>query len=279
MKTLALLFLVCAATFARAQAGAALRAAEELGEAILRRGGTEAAGELARIGGQKAVQELMEQAAKEGGEVLMKQTAQLAEKHGVLALKAMHGAPGAVVRSVDGMPAELAEQGLRAIVREPAVMQAMAKEFGSAALETAAKHPGLAGKISGSMGREGLDLARRVTTEEATILARHADEIAKLPASERAGVMELLKQAPGKTLAWMERHPKLLIAGSATTAVVLARKELFGEGDTRGFFERVGGSLYETFKAPVNIAVAALAGIIVLWSALKMRRVLRTARR
>ena len=279
MKTLALLFLICAATFVSAQGGAALRAAEELGEVILRRGGTEAAGELARIGGQKAVQELMEQAAKEGGEVLMKQTAKLAEKHGVLALKAMHGAPGAVVRAVDGMAPELAEQGLRAIVREPAVMQGMVKEFGSAALETAAKHPGMAVKISRSMGREGLDIARRVTTEEAGILARHADDIAKLSTAERASVMGLLKQSPGKALAWMERHPKLLIAGSATAAVVLARKEIFGEGETPGFFERIGGSLYDTFKAPVNIAVAALLAIVVLWAALKMRRVLRAARR
>ena len=91
--------------------------------------------------------------------------------------------------------------------------------------------------------------------------------------------MSLLKQAPGKALAWMERHPKLLVAGSATAAVVLARKELFGEGDTPGLFERVSGSLYETFKAPVNIAVAALAAIVVLWAALKMRRVFRAARR
>ena len=77
----------------------------------------------------------------------------------------------------------------------------------------------------------------------------------------------------------MEQHPKLLLAGGVTTAVVLAKKELFGEGETPGFFERAAGSVYETFKAPVNIAVAALCGIIVLWAALKMRRVLRVAKR
>jgi hypothetical protein len=209
----------------------------------------------------------------------MKQTASLAERHGLLALKAMQGAPGAVVRALDGVPADLAEQSLRAIVREPAAMQAMVREFGSAALETAARHPGLAGRVSGSLGSEGLDIARRVTTEEATILARHADDIARLPAAERAGVMDLLKRAPGRALAWMERHPKLLIAGSATTAVVLARKEIFGEGETPGFFERVGGSVYETFKAPVNVAIAAVCAVIVLWAVLKMRRVLRASRR
>lgn len=280
MKTITIIFLtLLAVPIARAQGGAAVRAATEIGESILRRGGTEAAEELAKIGGQKAVQELMEQAAKEGGEALVKQTARLAETHGVLALKAMQGAPGAVVRAVDGVPAELAEQGLRAIVREPAVMQGMVREFGSAALETAARHPGLAGKISSGLGSEGLDIARRVTTEEATLLARYADDIAKLPAAERASVMSLLKQAPGKALAWAERHPKLLIAGSATTAVVLARKELFGEGDAPGFLERIGSSIYETFKAPINVVAAALAGIVVLWAGLKMRRVVRMARR
>ena len=279
MKILTLLLLLCTGLRLCAQGGAVIRAAEELGEALLRRGGTEAAEELAKAGGKKAVQELMEQAMKEGGETLMKQTAQLAEKHGVLALKALHGAPGTVVKAVDGMPAELVENGLRAIAREPAVMQGVVKEFGTTALEAAAKHPGLTPGIARSMGEEGLNIARKVTTEEATILARHADDIAKLSTAERSAVMDLIKRSPGKVLAWMERHPKLLLAGGVTAGVVLAKKEQFGEGETPGFFERVGGSLYQTFQAPVNIAVAALCGIVVLWAALKMRRILRAARR
>lgn len=279
MKILAFFCLLSFHAPLLAQGGAVVRAAEELGEVLLRKGGSEAATELAKVGGQKAVQELMEQAMKEGGEALMKQTTQMVEKHGILALKALHGAPGVVVKAVDGIPAELAENGLRALASQPAAMQAMVKEFGSTALETAAKHPGLAGPVSGSLGREGLDIARQVTTQEATLLARHADDIAKLPAAERSAVMDLIKRSPGKVLSWMERHPKLLMAGSATTAVVLARKELFGEGDTPGFFERAGGALYETFKAPINIAVAALCGIIVLWAALRMRRVIRAAKR
>jgi len=279
MKTLAILFLLCSTLRIFAQGGAVIRAAEELGEVLLRRGGTEAAGELAKFGGKKAVEEVMEQAMKEGGEALMKQTAQLAQKHGVIALSALRGAPAAVVKAVDGIPAELAENGLRAIAHQPPVMQSMVKEFGSAALETAAKHPGIAPGIARSMGSEGLEIARRVSTEEARLLARYGDDIAKLPVAERSAVMDLIKRSPGKVLTWMEKHPKLLVAGSVTTAVVLAKKELFGEGDTQGFFERMGGSLYETFKAPVNIAVAALCGIVVLWAALKMRRIMRAARR
>jgi len=278
MKILTFIFLLSLTTPLLAQGGAVVRAAEELGEVLLRKGGSEAATELATIGGQRAVQELMEQAMKEGGEALMKQTTQMVERHGILALKALQGAPGAVVKAVDGIPAELTENGLRALASQPAAMQAMVREFGSTALETAAKHPGLAAPVS-RLGSEGLDIARKVTTQEATLLARHADDIAKLPAAERAAVMDLIKRSPGKVLAWMEKHPKLLVTGAVAGTVVLARKELFGEGDTPGFFERAGGALYETFKAPVNIAVAALCGIIVLWSALRMRRVFRAAKR
>jgi hypothetical protein len=155
----------------------------------------------------------------------------------------------------------------------------MVREFGSTALETAARHPGLAGKISNGLGKEGLEMANKLTTEEARLLAGRAGDIAKLPVAERASVMGLLKQGPGKVLAWMETHPKLLLAGSATAAVVLAKKELFGEGDTPGFFERVSGSVYDTFKTPINSVIAALTGIVLLWAGLKMRRVVRAARR
>ncbi len=278
MKLLAVFLLGFLTAPALAQGTIVVRAAEEIGELVLRKGGAEAATELARMGGQKAVQEMLEQSMKEGGETLMKQSARLAEHHGILAVKALRGAPGTVVKAVDGIPAELAENGLRAIAREPAAMQAMVKEFGSSALETAAKHPGLAAPVS-RLGSEGLDIARQVSTQEATILARHADDIAKLPAAERAAVMDLIKRSPGKVLAWMEKHPKLLVTGAVAGTVVLARKELFGEGDTPGFFERAGGALYETFKAPVNVAVAALCGIVVLWAVLKMRRVMRAAKR
>jgi hypothetical protein len=40
----------------------------------------------------------------------------------------------------------------------------------------------------------------------------------------------------------------------------------------------VSGSLYETFKAPVNMLIAALTIIAGAWGALKLRRVLRAGR-
>lgn len=88
-----------------------------------------------------------------------------------------------------------------------------------------------------------LELAQKLTTQEAGLRSRFGNVIAKLPAAERNGVVEMFKRSPGKVLAWMERHSKILIADRATAAIVVARKEILGEGKNRGFLERVGASL------------------------------------
>jgi hypothetical protein len=159
--------------------------------------GSITAGIVAEEAVRQLIRAVIAQAAREGGEALVKQTAVLAECLGLLALKAVQGAPAAVVKAVNSIPAELAEQGLRAVVRESAVMQGMVRESGGVALETAARHPGLAGKISAGMGRECLEMASKLSTQEATLLVRYADDVTKLPAAERVSVMGLIKPSPG----------------------------------------------------------------------------------
>jgi len=274
MKILTLFNLLGLGAPALAQGGAAMRVAGELAESLVRRAAGETAEktarELAEFGGTRAIREVLEQAEREGGEVLMKQVAAQTEKHGLLALQALKGAKAPVIQALEGVPADLAENSLRALVREPVAMQKLATEFGSSALETAARHPGLAGPIGERLGAEGLDTARRLTLDQAAALSRHADALAKLPAAERSQFMTLIREAPAKTFAWLEKHPKLLIAGSATTAVVLARKEIFGEGPQQGFLERATASLYHTFEKPVNLVLGALCAIVLAWGSFKL---------
>lgn len=283
MKLLPLFLLLLLAGPVSAQGGAALRAATELTESLVRRAAGESAEattrELAEFGGTRAIREMLEQAQREGGEALMKQVAAQAEKHGLLALQALKGAPASVVRALDGVPAELTENSLRALVREPVAMQKLASEFGSTALETAAKHPGLAVPIGSRLGAEGLDTARRLNLDQAAALSRHADDLAKLPAAERRQFLTLIKESPAKALAWMEKHPRLLIAGSATTAVVLARKEIFGEGPQQGFIERAAASLYRTFEKPLHLGLGILAAMAITWGGFKIWTFSRLIRR
>ncbi len=283
MKILTLFILLFCTSTVMAQGGAAVRLATDLAESVVRRAAGESAEktarELAEFGGARAIREVLEQAEKEGGEVLMRQVAVQTEKHGLLALQALKGAPAPVLRALDGVPAELAENSLRALVREPAAMQKLATEFGTSALETAAKHPGLAVPIGSRLGGEGLDAARRLTLDQATALSRHADDLAKLPAAERSQFLTMIRDSPAKALAWMEKHPRLLIAGSATTAVVLARKEIFGEGAQQGFIERAAATLYRTFEKPVNLVLGILAAIALAWGGCKVWAFSRLMRR
>ncbi|MES2705402.1 MAG: hypothetical protein V4726_02255 [Verrucomicrobiota bacterium] len=285
MKLLPILLLLAFCARASAQGGAAARVAIDVVESVMRRGTGEAAErtarELAEFGGQKAVREVLEQAEREGGEVLMRQVAAQTEKHGVLALQALKGAGAPVIRAVDGVPAEFAENSLRALVREPVAMQKLATEFGSTALETAARHPGLAVPIGNRLGAEGLDAARRLTLDQAAILSRNADNLAKLPAAERSQLLAFIRQSPAKALAWIEKHPRLLVAASATTAVVLAREEIFGIAATgqQGLIERVAGAIYRTFEKPINLVLGVISAIVLAWGGFKIWAVSRFLKR
>ena len=283
MKILTSCLLLALSTPVFAQGSAAVRLATDLAESVVRRAAGESAEktarELAEFGGPKAIREVLEQAEREGGEMLMKQVATQTQKHGMLALQALKGAPAPVLRALDAVPADLAENSLRALVREPAAMQKLATEFGSSALETAARHPGLAVPIGSRLGSEGLDTARRLSLDQATALSRHADDLAKLPAAERSQFLTMIRESPAKALAWMERHPRLLIAGSATTAVVLARKEIFGEGVQQGFIERAAASLYRTFEKPVNLVLGGFAAVALAWGAFKVLAFARVIRK
>lgn len=283
MKILAFSLLLALSTSAWAQGGAAVRLAAELTESVARRAAGQTAEstarELAEFGGTRAIREVLEQAEREGGEVLMKQVAVQTEKHGLLALQALKGASAPVIRALDGVPADLAENSLRALVREPVAMRELAAQFGSTALETAAKHPGLAVPIGNRLGAEGLDTARRLTLDQATVLTRYSDDLAKLPAAERSQFLTMIRQSPAKALAWMEKHPKLLLAGGATTAVIVARKEIFGEGAQQGFIERAAASLYRTFEKPVNLVLGVLAGLVMIWGGFKVWTFSRLMRR
>ncbi len=268
---------------ALAQGGVALRSAGELAESLLRGAGTRAAEtsarELAEFGGRKAVQEVLEAAEREGGEALMRQAIVQTEKHGVLALRALSGSPAAVIKALDGMPAELAEAALRGVANNPAAMQKLAGQFGREALEVAARHPGLAPRLGGSLGREGLEIATKLTTEQAAVLAKHADEIAKLSVAERSTVMSFLRESPAKAISWLQKNPRILVAGAVTTAVIAARKEIFGEGGQPGFIERVGAGLYAMVESPLRITLTILFTVLGAWLAWKLRGLFRPGRR
>ena len=249
-----------------AQTGAAVRAmAKELAEKLGQRG----ARELAEAGGEAAVREVIEKAATQGGETLAREVASYAERYGAQSLRAFREAPAAMVQGMKKLPAEFAEGAMRAAAREPAVIARLATEVGEDALIVAAKHPGVGVDIAGKLGREGCAAAKNLTTPETIRLARISDDLARLPAAERNGMLTRIGKAPGKVLDYLEKHPKVLMTAAATTTAIVAIDRLLGDAQEPGFFERIAGRFYW----PVTALIIA-AGVLLLvraWLWMKRR--------
>jgi hypothetical protein len=241
--------------------------AKELAEAL----GQRSARELAEAGGEATVREVVEQAAKEGGEQLAREVAAYGQRYGAQALKAFAEAPAAMAQAMKKVPAELSEAAMRAAAREPQAIAQLTARIGEDALIVAAKHPGVGVNIASKLGPEGCAIARNLSTPEAIRLARLGDDIARLPAAEKAGILSRLGRSPGKVIDYLEKHPGVLSSAATVTAAYFAIDALLGDAQSPGFLERVAGQ----FHRPLTGVLVALAALIVaraLWIWRRARR-------
>lgn len=260
----AVAILFSSAPAALAQAGTVVRTiAKELAEKLGERG----ARELAEIGGEAGVRGIVEKAAAEGGEKLAREIAGYAEQYGAQSLRAFREAPAAMAQCMRKVPAEFAEGAMRAAAREPALVARLATEIGEDALIVAAKHPGVGVDVASKLGRDGCALAKKLTTPDTIRLARFGDDLARLPAAERTGILARIGEAPGKVLGYLEKHPKLLLTATAIAAI----DRLLGDAESPGFIERITGQ----FRTPLGIILFSVAALVLaraLWWWSRARR-------
>lgn len=272
--------LVAAPALCLAQGRAVIEGGEALVKQMVQRGGTTAAREVAEMGGSAAVRETLERAAREGGEQLATRVSRYGVVHGPVALRAIGRSPAKMVAALDEIPGELLRPALHAAAREPDTIARLVASHGAGALETAARHPGVGSKIVTSLGDDGLKLGRSLTTDQAVVVARHADEIAKLPAPQRAGVMQALSKSPARVVGYLERHPKILLTTAGVVTVVALKDEIIGTTQLAldaagnpiavtkpGFIERLVG---EPVRRATNLLGVILASILGGWGAIQL---------
>lgn len=260
-KLLALLALFAALPLARAQTGAVAREiATQLGEKLGQRG----ARELAEAGGEAIVRETIEKAAHEGGEQLAREVAGMAERYGAQTLGAFREAPQAMVQAMKKVPAELADQAMRAVAREPATVAKLVAAHGEDVLVVAAKHPGVGVDLAQKLGSEGCQVAKELTTDNAIRLARMSEDLAKLPPAERAGILARVAKSPVKVLEWLEKHPKVLTTAVLAAGAYETIDRMLGTSTSPGFLERVATQFHDPLSW-VIIAAAVLLFVRVVW--------------
>jgi hypothetical protein len=123
-------------------------------------------------------------------------------------------------------------------------------------------------------------LGRNLTTDQAVVVARHADEIAKLPAAQRTGVMQALAKSPARIASYLERHPKILLTTAGVMTVVALKDEIVGTTQLAldaagnpiavvkpGFIERLVG---EPVRNATNLLGVVAASILAGWGAIQL---------
>ena len=279
MKSLHLSFILFLIVAQSVSANVITKGVREIAEAIAKKGGKEAAQELAEFGGKQAIQEVLEKAAKEGGDELVEKVIKYGRKYGLSAVKTIDNAPALYIKALDGIPETLVERALWAAQREPATMTRLLSQHGSDALQIAARYRGVGTDIVAKLGDDGVRMARNLTEDQAVIIARHADDIAGLPSSQKNQVVEAILAAPGRVIDHMEKHPKVFMTAAGIATLVALKDDVLGtdeetttnpDGSTttrkRGFVERI----LDRFQKPVSAVLVVLAVIVGCWGAVKI---------
>lgn len=275
-------------------------AAREASEVILqsltkyfgRSSAKEAAEELAEIGGETAVRQITQKAMREGGEETVEQIAKVTSKYGPNSLKALKQADkmGPVVRSLDELPEESVKVALQRLASTSGrELSENIATYGTKALQAELKHPGIGTTLVRTLGDDGIELTSKLTREEALQLAKHADDIAKLPAAEKSGVLKLLHDDAKSMVQFMgrfiEKNPGKTLFAAGTTTVILAQPERILGGDEivfdkdgvphlmskPGIAGRIGEGATNTIIKPLMTYVIPIAAAgFAIWIAMKL---------
>lgn len=278
LAAIALSLVMTCGVFAQAQV--AEEAVEVAARKIFQQSGRQALRELSDMGGQTAVRELLEQSAREGGDSLVQKVAQYGIEDGPSALRAIGRSPAKMVGALDGLSPGLRPAAIHAVERDPQVLMPLIEKHGSAALEVACKQPGVGEKLMSTLGGDGISLGRKLTTDQAIVAARHADEIAALAPAERASVVGKILASPKPVLEFLETHPRVLRTAAGVGLVLAVKDQILGDrGETvvlpdgrvitrpahPGLFERVLPQSLAFLSFPLTILCAVIAAGVGGW--------------
>jgi hypothetical protein len=283
MQAIALVAVTASALFGsavQAQVSVARELVEQATEQIFRSAGSKGLEELTEMGGKAAVREVLEQSSREGGEQLVKRVTQYGVEDGPMALRAIRLAPAKVVESLDGLSPELRTAGLRAIDRDPQAVTQMMKQYGSGALEVAARHPGVGESLVEKLGTDGVSLGRGLTTDQSIVAARYADDIAQLAPAERSGIVSKILKSPAPVLDYLETHTRILRTAAGVAIVMEIKGDILGDkGKTvvrsdgtivstpahPGLLERILPRTLQSASPPITIIGLSVAAGILGW--------------
>lgn len=210
-----------------------------LGSYFSRNGGRQLTEELAELGGDVAVGNLARKVLTESGEQGVEQLATLAGKFGPDAVRALQQADSVapVLKAISDLPDAMVGPALRrlASASAPKELTEAVSRYGASALRAEVVHPGMGGKLVGSLGNDGIMLTEKLSSEQLLQVARHADDIAKLPTAQRESVLQMIRSDTKAMVSFLgrfvEKNPGTTLFTAAGTGIILSESERILGGD------------------------------------------------
>ncbi|MEM6689452.1 MAG: hypothetical protein AAF664_08505 [Planctomycetota bacterium] len=274
-------------------------------KALARNAGREATSQateqMAKQVGREFVERTGQKIVKQGGEEALEQTTDLVARHGVDVLRAVDNTPDSklVLSSLKALPAdEVAKASSRlAAGASGKELAELTGKYGVAALRAEAKHPGIGVVFTKALGADGAQLATQLTSRQATQIGRYADEIGKLPATQRRSLVTLIGDQADRFAKFVarftEQNPGKVLFTTSSTALLLSNAERILGGDTivfdadgnptlvskPGLVGRAGQAVGEVVVEPasrlLNYVVIIIAGFIGLVAVSKVIKIIR----
>ncbi|TWU48080.1 hypothetical protein [Rubripirellula reticaptiva] len=268
-------------------------------------GASEASEFLSKKGGREMMERVSASATREGGEATVEQVSKLATKYGPEAIVALDNGPSvqSVLNALDELPTDqvrpaLAKLAAGAPGRE---LADATTKFGVRALQSELKHPGVGLVLVRSLGDDGAELATRLSSDQAIAVARHAEDLAKLPPTARSNILGMIRDDATRMVQFLgrfaEANPGKTLFTVAATGIILAEPDRILGGDEiiydadgnpilisksglAGRTLAAGGSIAEhvstQYVRPVFLtALAFVTTFAILWASLKLWRISR----
>jgi len=221
--------------------------------------GQEASEYLAKQGGRELADRVGRAAVAQGGKETTEQVSRMTAKYGPDVLTALDNTSSIkpVLSALDELPAEQVPAALARLSAGPAgrELAETVGRRGAKALTSELMHPGVGGTLVRALGDDGAQLATTLTSDQAVVLARHADDLATLPLTQRRGVLSMVRNDTERMVAFMGRfaadNPGKTLFTVATTTVVLAEPDRILGGDE---------VVFDAEGNPIVVSKSGLAG-------------------
>lgn len=258
--------------------GAGEKVVAALSRYFVNTSGRELGAELVELGGREGVEAISSRVVRETGEEGMTKVIRLVDANGPDVIRALDNTPSlpSLLKAVDELPADQLAVGISRLAAgaNGKTLGELVERYGVTALRAEIAHPGVGTKMIAVMGDDGIRLSQKLGTGELIEVAKHADDIVKLPGPQKSKILELIYSDTERMVKFMgrfvEKNPGKVLFTGATTAVILTNPEkVFGASEMvidkdgnpyiverTGFLERAYDTTLRNTLKPVFIWVA-----------------------